>query len=120
MDSTFPHLIHAFQLTTINALHTIHIKVLVAEVVEKFLQQNKQIPNLVKHCRFSSYEIHNAPISCIWLIFWYFTVSKKSVNTILKDLFLILFRKLHALEVLLMNHPTMVTASQFLVKSNFL
>lgn len=101
-------------------LHTIHIRVLVAKVVEKFLQKSKQFPNLVKHCLFSSYKIHNAPISGIWLIFWYFFVSKRSVNAILKDLFLILFRKMHALEMLLMNHPTMVTASQFLVKSNCL
>lgn len=101
-------------------LHTIHIRVSVAEVGEKILQQNKQFPNLVKHCLFSSYEIHNASVSGIWLIFLYFTVSKKSVNIILKDLFLTLFRKLHALEMLLMSHPTMVTASQFLVKSNFL
>lgn len=47
-ESTFPPLILAFQLTTvINMLHTIHIRILIVEVVEKFLQQNKQFSNPV-------------------------------------------------------------------------
>lgn len=46
-DSNFPPLIHAFQSTTV-MFHTIHIRVLIVEVAEKFLQQNKQFPNLVK------------------------------------------------------------------------
>lgn len=118
---TLPPLIHVFQLkTVINMLHTVHISVLIDEVAEKFLQQSKGFPSLVKQCLFSSYKIHNALISGIWLNFWYFTVSKTCVNTILKDLFLALFRKMHTLEMLLMNHPTIVTASQFLVKNNFL
>lgn len=42
------------------------------------------------------------------------------MNMILEDLFLVLLRKMHILEMLLMNDPTMATVSQFLVKSNCL
>lgn len=122
LGNSFPLLIHAFQLTTvINTLSTIPTMILIVEVVREIIKAQrtvfgscKTLPILLIQ-KSTKYQL-----TVIWLIFQPFTVCKKHMNTTLEDLFLVLFRMMCILEMFLMNHPTTVNVSQFLVRSNCL
>lgn len=102
----------------INTLCTIP---LIVEVVRDIITAEQTVSNSCKTLPVQLIQRSTKDqLTGIWLIFWHFTVNKKCMNMILEDLFLVLFRKMHILEMSLMNHATAATVSQFLMKSNCL